>query len=256
LVLALMRSLLGSWPAVAERVRQAPSIVLFLDFDGTLAPLVKRPQDATPGRAMRSVLVKLAANPRVRVCIISGRGRSDLRARVGVSGAYYLGVHGWDRHGRTHLSQAAALRLASARQELEERLKGAPGVRVEDKNVALAVHYRGAFGSAIVRAGALVGEVLGRSGGMLRALAGDLVWEVLPTEIRGKGHAVRQLRNLCGRSALPIYVGNDGTDEAAFEALSEGITARVGRARLSRARFFLRDITQVREFLEKLSGIA
>jgi trehalose 6-phosphate phosphatase len=81
---------------------------------------------------------------------------------------------------------------------------------------------------------------------------GDLVWEVLPREIRGKGHAARRQWRLWAAGALPIYIGNDGTDESAFGTLAQGLTVRVGPVRRTRARYFLRNPAEVARFLERL----
>src|ERR1700733_5042320 len=96
-----MRSLLEDWSAVAGRLREAGSIALFLDFDGTLAGLKDDPGEVVLNRAARAALMRLARNPAVRVCIISGRRLADLRPRVGVPGIVYLGVHGGDTAGGT-----------------------------------------------------------------------------------------------------------------------------------------------------------
>jgi trehalose-6-phosphatase len=90
-----------------------------------------------------------------------------------------------------------------------------------------------------------------RSAGALWIVSGDCVWEVLPREIPGKGYAVRREWRRWP-SALPIYVGNDGTDESAFAALASGITARVGTAPQTNARYLLRDPAEVAWFLRRV----
>lgn len=248
-----MLSLLENWPAVARRVGESSSIHLFTDFDGTLVRLKERPEDVEMDAATRLVLLRLARNPKVRVCVLSGRRLDDLRAHVGISGIECRGVHGWETDRRRKLSPPAAHRVAEARKELCTRLNGTPGVRIEDKGVCFALHYRGAATPAIRHARTLLREVLQASGGTLRAVPGACVWEVLPWEIRGKGYTVRkQLHRWAARNVLPIYLGNDDTDETAFEELACGVTARVGRPQRTRAHYFLRNPTEVRRFLEKL----
>jgi trehalose-phosphatase len=247
-----MRSLLEDWPAVAPRLREASSIALFLDFDGTLAPLEKDPGAAGIDRAARAALLRLARNPRVRVCVISGRRLDDLRQRVGVPGVEYLGVHGGDSADAA-LPPAVMRIVADARGELASRLNGHGGrLQIEDKGVAFAVHHRRAHASEIIHAREILDKVVERFAGALRVASGDCVWEVLPREIRGKGHAARKQWRRQPPGALPIYIGNDGTDEAAFGALAPGLTARVGAARPTRARYFLRNPAEVARFLEQL----
>lgn len=245
-----MLPLLESWPALAGAVRRAPSLALFLDFDGTLAPLVPHPEDAAADRATRAALLRLASNPRIKVWVISGRRRADLRARLAVPNVRYLGVLGWD--DGTSLPPETQRLVEQARRSIVSRLNGTAGVQVENKGVSFALHYRGAPPQSVQQAGRILQEVVGGSDGALRAVPGDLVWEVLPREIQGKGHAVRKLWRASGPGALPIYIGNDQTDEPAFSVLARGITARVGHAAPSRARYFLRNPREVRRFLEEL----
>lgn len=248
-----MRPLLEAWSEVAERVRTAGLVALFADFDGTLAPFTARPEDARADRATRSALARLAGHPRVRVFVISGRRLADLRKRVAVPGIRYLGAQGWESGGE-RLPAATVERLRRAQSELRARLNGTAGVRLEDKGVCFALHHRGSDADARERAREWLEEVLAHFGGWLEAFAGDGVWEVLPREIRGKGHAVRRQWLLLGRGALAIYLGNDATDEPAFQALAGGITVRVGRRRgASRARYFLPGPAYVKQFLERLS---
>jgi len=149
-----------------------------------------------------------------------------------------------------------AEQLARARRELAIRLNGGWNgnrrVVVEDKGRAFAVHYRQAGIHEIERTRAILYQTVAESGGTLWISEGSQVWEVLPREIRGKGHAVRRLWRTQASGALPIYVGNDETDEAAFEELYAGITARVGAARPTSAHYFLRSPLEVGRFLEKL----
>src|SRR5690349_8152835 len=91
-----MRHLFHSWNRVARRLRSRRTIALFLDFDGTLTPLRLRPEDVSLDEATRGTLSRLARNPRFRVWVVSGRRRADIRARIGVPGIRYLGLHGWE----------------------------------------------------------------------------------------------------------------------------------------------------------------
>jgi trehalose-phosphatase len=248
-----VQSLLGSWTEIALRVHQARWVALFLDFDGTLAPITAQPQDAFPARGSRGVLLRLSEIPRVSVCVISGRRRADVLARVGVPGVQYLGVHGWDT-GEHDVSAELLQFVAEARNELAARLNGAAGVLIEDKGVSFALHHRGADETTVATARELLDEMLARHSGTFRAIHGDRVWEVLPREVRGKGHAALRQWRRWGIDALPIYLGNDATDEPAFQALACGVTARVGWTRHSRARYWLRDPSEVRRFLEALEA--
>jgi trehalose-phosphatase len=247
-----MQSLLEDWRKVAQRLREADSIALFLDFDGTLVPLEDDPGAVVLKSAVRLALMRLARKPGVRVCIISGRRLDDLRARMGVTGVRYLGVHGGDAPEAVIPPRVMRI-VAEARGEMASRLNGyGTRIQIEDKGVAFAVHYRRAGASETGHARGILDQVVKRFAGALRVVPGDCVWEVLPREIRGKGHAARRQWRVWAAGALPIYIGNDGTDEAAFGALAQGLTARVGAVRRTRARYFLRNPAEVAMFLEKL----
>jgi trehalose 6-phosphate phosphatase len=229
-------------------------ILLLLDFDGTLAPLRDRPEDVQLGNATRQVLRRLGSHRRITVIVISGRRRADLRKRIGIRGIKYFGLHGWeDREGMSLLGHSQWL-LLSARLWLAQSLR-LPGIRMENKKMSLAMHFRKAPAVAARdlrnRIQEMV-EVLGPEG--LHVIEGSKVLEVMPPEIRGKGAAVQDIANCFPRAALPIYVGDDASDESAFAALPTGITIRVGRARGSAARYTLRDTNEVRAFLERLAA--
>src|SRR5580704_10535230 len=93
-----MRHLLENWNLVAPRLRAAPAITLFLDYDGTLVRLAARPEYVVLNPAMRQLLQRLGRLPRLRVCVISGRPRADLRKQIRAPGLLYLGLQGWETH--------------------------------------------------------------------------------------------------------------------------------------------------------------
>ena len=232
----------------------ARHLALFLDFDGTLAPLRSRPADARLDEATRALLRRLARLPSITLCIISGRRRADLQKRVNVRRAIYLGLHGWERDTGARSAIAARGLLAPARRLLTKRLSGLPHVWVGDKGPCFEVHYNGAPGATVHKARAIVREVLRPLQKHARVLPGRKVWEVLPREIEGKGAAVRALLAEFPRPVLAIYIGDDTSDESAFQVLHDGITVRVGRPRRTRAHFELRNPEEVSSFLQKVEG--
>ncbi len=248
------RHLFARWAEVAERLRSAKLVALFLDFDGTLVPIQPRPGDVRLDAATRRILSRLARQPRTKVWIVSGRRYADVRRRAKVAGAKHLGLHGWERGGRGPLPREPRRRLEKALHLLEQRVACFPGIWIEDKGLSLGVHYRRATAGAVRRARPLLRALVRPFAPDLHLLEGKKIWEVLAKEVKSKGTAVRAVLGELPRAALPIYVGDDTTDETAFAALRRGITVRVGIPRQTKARFYLRDPEEVKEFLEKLEA--
>jgi trehalose-phosphatase len=243
-------------------------LALFFDYDGTLTPIVRRPEDATLGEAMRSLLRSLAQ--RVTVAVVSGRDLRDVRAMVGLDELYYAGSHGFDVAGPGGLAmqqesaQQHLRQLDSAEAQLEEALAPIAGAWVERKRFAIAVHYREAADRAAAHVERIVDEVRDRHAG-LRKKGGKKIFELQPDVPWDKGRAVRWLLaqlGLDGPDVLPVYIGDDVTDEDAFRALAgRGIGIRVGpQDEPTRADYHLRDTAELEQFarllLARLGGRA
>jgi trehalose 6-phosphate phosphatase len=247
-----MRHLLENWNLVAPRLRAAPAITLFLDFDGTLVRLAARPENVALDRTTRQLLLRLARHPRLSVCIISGRRRADLRKQIHAPGVRYLGLQGWETHAGQEPGSDHRRLIDAARRKLARRITETASLWIEDKGATLALHYRASSGAAVREARQSLQHVLEQFPGRLRLIEGDHVWELLPREVGGKGAAVRQQCRAFHRGALPVYAGNDATDEPAFRVLTGGVTIRVGPPRQSHAKFHLRSPAELRRFLKKL----
>lgn len=247
-----MKHLFDYWRQVSARVRAARSVALFLDFDGTLARLRPRPDDARLSYRTRRAMARLAGNARVRVCVITGRRLTDILLRAAVPRIRYLGLHGWDSEGRAPLNLEVREILDRAKRQMANQIADLPGIRIEDKGPVFAVHYRGAADRQVGLARASVRTMMAPVSTNLRVLEGKYAWEILPKIIGDKGTAVLRQLNHFNRHALPIYIGDDTTDEPAFAALPHGVTIRVGRRGLTKAKYQLRDPAEVRSFLEKL----
>ncbi len=247
------RHVFDRWSEVAERLHAAKHIALLLDFDGTIVPIQPRPEMVRLGLPTRRLIGRLAKHSRVTVCIVSGRRLADLRRRAMVPGVRYVGLHGWewDRKASSPLEDNI---VGQVRRLLTEQHGFLPGIRVEDKGISFAVHYRGAPSGATRLARSLLHKILKPFEPYLQVLHGKKVWEVLPPEVRGKGSAVRLLLEELPRGTLPVYIGDDTTDESAFAELRHGITVRVGRHRRTRARFYLRSPDEVVAFLQALEA--
>lgn len=245
--------LFDDWTEVRDRLRRAPVIALFLDFDGTLAPLKPRPEQVSLDRTVRQALAVLARSARFRVWIISGRRQADICALVHIPGIRYLGLHGWEGRRGSRLASETHRWLSSLTAWFTTLLAPLPGVWIEDKVHALAIHYRDAKkGDARVAHG-LVTRVIAPFAEQFRLEKGKRVWEILPRELGDKGVAVRDELSSVGPCAVPVYVGDDQVDESAFAALPGGVTVHVGRSGRSKANYRLSDVAQVGDFLHRLT---
>ncbi|HYL47514.1 MAG TPA: trehalose-phosphatase [Candidatus Limnocylindrales bacterium] len=224
-----------------------------LDFDGTIAGLRRRPQDVRLPARTREMLGRLASLPGVAVAIISGRMIRDLQEKVGVEGVRYFGLHGAQKEtGLVALRSEALRSLSQARREARTQLRGLPEIWIEDKNLSFVVHYRGAKPATIQVAELILLRILAPLRFALKNLKGDKVWEVAPKEMPGKGSAVRSLLGDLPEQAVAIYIGDDETDESAFEILPNAITVKVGRARSTRANFYVQNQGEVPRLLSML----
>jgi trehalose 6-phosphate phosphatase len=243
---------------VASSVREARRLLVFLDFDGTLAPIDEIPDEARMPPETRLLLRRIAEDSRFSVVIISGRALSDIEERVGLEHLIYAGNHGLEISGRglDYVQPAAALRI-KALGELSRRLRGRlrhiPGIEIENKVLTTSVHYRRAAEGSEEEVAKIIDAVAG-GGQSFQVTEGLKVFEIRPRVSWNKGLAVRWIKATTREwDALSVYLGDDLTDEDAFAALPDGLTVRVGRDRETAARYFVEEQAQVAEFLDWLA---
>ncbi len=242
-----------SWGEISAVVRGADQLILFLDFDGTLVNLRKRPEEVRVPMRVRRILRRLARHPRVMVVLVSGRRVWSLRRLLKEERVHYFGLHGAEAEGTPpSLSHRATLALGRARLSARLLLRSLPGIWIEDKGLSFAVHFRAAKPASVRVAQEALNGLLAPLRNALHVIEGDNVWEVLPIEFQGKGAAVETFMRRLPAKSVGIYIGDDATDEPAFGVLPEGITVRVGRTRGSKARFYVRNPAGVLSFLTRL----
>jgi trehalose 6-phosphate phosphatase len=250
----VLPNLLDRWDVVAPRLRHSARIALFLDFDGTLVPIAPRPDQVRLAAFTRRLLERLANRSRVLVTVISGRRRGELLHYIAVPNVRYLGLYGWERGRRSAIPRPAQSALRRARVVLCQNLPAFPGVWLEDKSSSLSLHVSAA--RPIVAAGARrrVAALLRPFREHLRILENVRDLEITPLCVPDKGAALRQ--SLAGefRLALPIYFGDDFSDEPAFAAARRGVSVLVGARRPTRAQFRLRDPNEVADALTRLEA--
>nr|CRL73918.1 trehalose-phosphatase [Mycolicibacterium malmesburyense] len=231
-----------------------------LDFDGTLSDIVSDPDAAVPVEGVADALAAMAEQ--CPVAILSGRDLADLRVRVGVPGLWYAGSHGFEMVGpdgteyHNHDAAAAIPALQQAADALCDRLGSIAGAFVERKRYAVAVHYRNVAADCVAEIVAATHEYCARFG--LRVTTGRKVVELRPDIDWDKGSALKWIQDRLppeGRS-IAIYIGDDLTDEDAFDVLRAGgigIAVRhdEDHDRPTAASFALASPLQVREFVDR-----
>lgn len=239
---------------------------VFLDYDGVLAPIVERPEDAVLTPEMRRVVHDLAG--RCPVCVVSGRDRSVVQSLMGLDDLVVAGSHGFDiwHPERGTLTHEASSGYEGLVAEVTERLRSGvghlDGVQVEPKLASVAVHYRRAAPADRHRVGELVEQLLAQRPDELKVTPGKMVYELQPKLDWHKGAAVRYLLDvlgLRGDDVVALYLGDDVTDEDAFRELrGSGVSVYVGHpgelARETAADFTLDDVDQVGRLLGSLPG--
>jgi trehalose 6-phosphate phosphatase len=222
------------------------------DFDGTLAKIVRDRHTAQLGRPIRLWLGELAK--RAPTAIISGRSMEDLRTRVGNTVPYLIGNHGLEGlHVTQQVVRQAQNTCRGWKQLIEERFGTELtrcGVFVEDKSYSLSFHYRNAGQKDDARA--LVFHVLAELSPPPRIVLGKAVVNVVPAAAPHKGAALLELMYQLNCTAA-LYIGDDDTDEDVFSLPGTRIlTVRIGKNRISAARFFLKRQSEITEVLRSL----
>lgn len=227
-------------------------VLIALDYDGTLAPIVADRDRAAMRRTTAVLLAQVAA--RYPTVVVSGRGQRDVAARVrGARLSHVIGNHGLEPGASGDLI-AFEREVGQARVLLEQQLAGWPGVEVEDKRYSLALHYRRARGKRAARA-AIIAAVAELPMPM-RIVLGKLVVNVVPAGAPHKGDAVMRLRDVEGADTV-LYVGDDVTDEDVFELDQPGrlVTVRIGESAISASSYFVRGQREIDRILGALVAL-
>lgn len=242
---------------LAELARDRRRLVFFLDYDGTLSPIVDDPDSATVPDQTRVALSIVAS--RFTTAIVTGRSKAKVMSMLNVDHLIYAGSHGFDIEGPDGVisHRVASDWLPSLKQAYDDLVAIVPnfkGSSVEDNLLSVSFHYRKCDQSRIHLLQSSVDDIARRHG-LLRT-KGKMVFELRPLFDWHKGKAVEYLLDvlhLMGPEVLPIYIGDDVTDEDAFKVLrGRGISVIVADSSLSRdthADMRLNDPIEVQKFL-------
>ena len=251
---------------VLARVSSSQLVAIFLDYDGTLSPIPKRVTrlERPLSDTSRKIIYELSRHSKTRIFIISGRTVESLKRLVGIDGIYYIGVHGHIIRGPDIEYIHSALEgfrsvIKDIRDRILEMLSKVEGVVVEDKGVALSIHYRGVDRD---RSREILKQVLRISSEYygVRLSKGKKILEVLPNTGWDKGKAIDYVlailsakNGLSINSIAPIYFGDDKSDENGFKLLrGKGIGVRVGYKCNTNAEYYVDNTDDVVRFLNEL----
>jgi len=269
---AAMAEIPSVWKS-CEEIKQrlkGKRIALFLDYDGTLTPIVEDYRKAELSGQMRDIIGKLART--FTVAVISGRDLENVRKLVGLDQIFYAGSHGFDiagPHGWHEELQQGKKFLAdldSAEAGLTEGLRNIDGAAVERKKFSIAVHFRQVPDEELPEMEKIVARVLADHSRLQRS-SGKKVFDVKPRADWHKGKALLWLLEKFdpgeGAGMVPIYIGDDTTDEDAFRVLRHGkagdggigIVVRDDSKRETMAHYALEGTDDVADFLSWLGTI-
>jgi len=235
-------------------------VFVFLDYDGTLTPIVATPDLAVLSEGMREAVRKLSSC--AKVSIVSGRATDDVQSKVQIDGIFYAGSHGFEivsPDGKIKINeeaQAIQQVIDVVYEKLNKSLKNVKDALVEHIKYTISVHYRLVSDDNFPKVKEVVEEILSEYPN-LRMTNGKKVFELRPRIDWHKGKAVEWILNVLGyqpENHLAVYIGDDVTDEDAFAVLEDkgfGILV-ADTPRDSKATYMIRNTQDVKKVLEFL----
>lgn len=243
---------------VEARVSGASSLVFYLDFDGTLAPIFVEPELAGVAPETRRTLEELSKQDGILVCLVSGCSLAEIKSRVGLPGLVYSGNHGMEIESESlRFVHPGAGRGRVAIDDLNRRLTGLPllipGVQLEPKGLSTTLHFRSADPTARDQIEKILRSLVPADHVDLVVTEGKMNFEIQPRLDWNKGSAVRWIHErLKDRAALAFVIGDGRTYEEAFSSLADAMTIQVGSGNSTSARYNLLDLNDLCIFLRRL----
>jgi trehalose-phosphatase len=260
-----MKNLFRHWDFLKKEL-SCKHIMLFLDYDGTLTPIVSTPEKAFISQEVKELLNELSKSPTCKLAIISGRSLGDIKALVGLKDIIYAGNHGLEIEGpKIKFESQVPPRLKSIIRniatDIQKQLSGIKGALIEDKGLTLSIHYRLVDKKDLPAFEKIISEVTNpyTVRDKIKVNSGKKVYEIKPPVKGNKGKVIlwllaRQQFISGEKNVLPIYIGDDITDEDAFKALKrKGLTVFVGEPGNSKADYYLKNTEEVTKFLRLIS---
>ncbi len=252
--------LLKNWRNLSKKIK-GKKILLLLDYDGTLTPIVARPGLAVLTKERRKALRLASKKPNIILGIISGRTLKDIKRKIKIPGIFYSGNHGFEIEGpKLKFTHKAAKKsrpiIQKIKNKLKKELKNIKGAIIEDKGITLSLHYRlvQAKNQRVLKPKFFAVAAPYLRSRSVKLTTGKKVYEIRPPVSWDKGKAILWLLKHLKREGklLPIYAGDDTTDESVFQMLrGKGITIVVGKKK-SKAKYFVNDVDHIYKFINLL----
>jgi trehalose 6-phosphate phosphatase len=248
---------------VTNQLKSSSSVLLFLDYDGTVVPIRKEPSLALLSTERKSVIRTLSRIPWLFAGIISGRPLKEVRKLVGDEKLFYAGNHGFEILFKEKVwihpeLMSVGYSLIKVSSELKSATQGIKGILIEDKQATVSVHYRKVTSQSPGSILKTVLKVVEPYPDLFEVTRGKKVYEIRPCIDWDKGKAVVKISQFFDFKPEPlkIYIGDDVTDEDAFGVLGkDDISIRVGYKKGSKAQYFCRGSTDVLQFLRHVITI-
>ncbi len=259
-----MEYLFDQWDQIKKKLTNK-HLFLFFDYDGTLTPIVKTPQQAVISKKVKGLLKELLRKPGLALAIISGRQLKDIKNIVGLKDIIYAGNHGLEIQGpKIKFESQVSPRIKSVIHNIYEKMvasfSGIKGVLLEDKGLTISVHYRLVNNKDMQGFLSLFSQITGpfTVNNSIKINEGKKVYEIRPMVAWDKGKTVLWLlarqQFLVGEDKVfPVYFGDDLTDEDVFKVLkNKGLTVFVGQPGISKALYYVKSTAGVTQFMKQV----
>lgn len=246
---------------LSDFLKAKRKIALFLDFDGTLVPIQKNPSECVLSYKIKKQLELMRDSMNYYLTILSGRSLTDIKQRIGIKRIFYGGNHGLDISGTnmryTHPKAVSVKKVINQiRQRLQKKIKGINGAWIEYKKFTLCLHFRSVKTEDIRRVKKIFYSIVDEYSEkkLFAVIKGKKVLEIVPDASWDKGRAVLWILQRLKERCLPLYIGDDWTDETAFKSLhNKAITIRIGKSNKTFAKYYLKACWEIPKLLHQLN---
>lgn len=249
---------------ITARLKDCPIKVLMLDFDGTLTPIIKSPSKVRLSKTMRNLLSKLSKKEGFYLAILSGRQLRDLKKRVNLQNVIYAGNHGLEGEIFSEkylfpVPDKVLGTIGKIKKQLNQITDKFKGTFIEDKGLTLSFHYRLADRGQTPKIKLLINQMLNPfiTSELTSVIMGKKVIDITPNVNWSKGHfaemVIKKITDRTKNHPTAIIIGDDTTDENVFQKLKNQITITVGKKHQSKAKYYLKNPSEVVKFLQLLN---